>query len=382
MKILVANIGSTSFKYRLYEMETETVLSEGRVERIGQQGGQFLHYEDAIDASLKEMVGPGKPLQSLSELSGVGFKTIGAKDMSGCHRVDERLLNAMESYNFLFPAHNPPYIAAMRAFQQVAPKVPLVALFETAFFDSMADCVSAYALPYKWRTEQHIKKLGFHGASHHYASLRAKALCDKKDLRHISCHLGGSSSMAAVKDGVAVDTSFGMTPQSGLPQNNRVGDVDVFAILYLMKELGLTIEQTTLILSKESGLAGLSGKGGDMRDIKKAAGAGDSQAQLAIDAFTYGVRRYLGSFFVCLNGVDIITFSGGIGEKDPLVRKNVLSNLEWAGVKLDPSRNEQALGDQETRISSEDSQVAVWVIKTNEEIVVARAAAQVIGNKN
>src|SRR5512135_1320181 len=226
MRILIANIGSTSFKYRLVGPNREAPFAQGRIERIGQPGGDCPDYEAAIRRCLAEIVGEGRALTSLAELTAVGFKAVHAGPLGGARLVDEEVLRAMEEYAFCAPAHNPPYVAAMRAFQQAAPNVPAVALFETAFFERLPDAVTTYAVPYEWRDRWHVRRYGFHGASHRYASERAQALRPKAGLRHLSCHLGGSSSVAAIKDGVAANISFGMSPQAGLPQNNRAGDLD------------------------------------------------------------------------------------------------------------------------------------------------------------
>jgi acetate kinase len=380
MKVLVPNIGSTSFKYRLLEMPEGKVLAEGRAERVGASGDVAADYRSAIEAAIRSLVGAGKALSSLSDLGAVGFKTVHGKGVGGVRLVDDDLLEAMEAYAFLLPAHNPPYVAAMRAFREAAPGVPLVAVFETDFFPDMPEAASAYAIPSGLAKELGLRRFGFHGASHRFVSERALALCPKKGLRHVSCHLGGSSSLAAIRGGRAVDTSFGMTPQSGIPQNNRVGDIDVFAVLYAMKEKGWSIEETADVLGQSSGLAGLSGLSGDVRDLEEAASRGHEGARLALDAFVYAVRRHLGAFLLGLGGLDILTFSGGIGEKSAGIRRSVLAGLEDLGIAPDDERNAAASG--ETRISKEGSPVEIWVVPTNEEFIVARAAARAAGPRN
>lgn len=377
MKILVANIGSTSFKWRLYDMPGEAALAEGSTERIGAKGGSCPDHAAAVSACLEGLSGPGGPLSRLDELGAVGFKTVHARGIGGCRVVDEGVLRAMEDYSFLLPAHNPPYVSAMRAFGKSVPQVPLVAVFETAFFEGLPEWAVTYAVPPAWREREHFRRFGFHGASHQWASDRAQALAGRPGLRHVSCHLGGSSSLAAVVDGRAVNTSFGMTPQCGLAQSNRVGDVDIFAVFHMMKRNGWGVDEASRILSTESGLAGLSGTGGDMRDIGQAAGRGEKGAKLALDVFVYDIRRYLGAFILQMGGIDFITFSGGIGEKDPLVRSRALAGLEGFGIKLDEARN--GVKGTEARISADDSRVQVWTVKTNEELVVARSAHGAVG---
>jgi acetate kinase len=259
------------------------------------------------------------------------------------------------------------------------PEVPAVALFETAFFDRLPDAVTTYAVPFEWRETWHVRRFGFHGASHCYASERARVLCPKPGLRHLSCHLGGSSSVAAIRDGVAVNISFGMSPQAGLPQNNRSGDLDVFAVLYLMKEHGFTVDQMAAILASQSGLAGISGLSGDVRDLTVAADAGDHRARLALDVFVEAVRHYLGAFLLQLGGVDVLTFSGGIGERAERIRADICRGLEPFGIRLtdtpaDPRTEAGKPG--ELRISADETPVAVWVIPTNEEWIVARAVSE------
>ena len=376
MKVLVANIGSTSFKYRLLDTEAGSALAQGRVERIGQAGGECPTYERAIERCLDEIVGAGRPLATLADLDAVGFKAVHAGPLGGARRVDDVVLSAMEEFSFFAPAHNPPYVAAMRAFQKTAPSLPLVALFETAFFDQLDDATTTYAVPLAWREEHGVRRYGFHGASHRAASERAQVLLGRKDLRHISCHLGGSSSLAAIRNGVAVDTSFGISPQSGLPQNNRVGDIDSFAVLYMMKKLGLDADRMARVLASECGLTGLSGGQGDVRDIAQAAQAGDRNAQLALGVFVQSVRHYLGAFLVKLGGLDVVTFSGGIGENDRPLRAAVCSGLAELGIEIDAGRNASLAG--EGRISSDHSRVAVWVVPADEEAVVARAVATVL----
>jgi acetate kinase len=360
MKILVANIGSTSFKYRLFSMPAGQVVAEGKVERI--EGD----YNSAIGRCLAE-------IGDLSGLNAIGFKAVHAGPLSGAHLVDDSVLAAMEEFSFHAPAHNPPYIAAIRAFQKALPHVPLVALFETAFFDSMDEASTTYPVPWRWRAELGVRRYGFHGASHRAASERAQQLLGRSGLRHISCHLGGSSSVAAIRDGVAVDTSFGMSPQSGLPHNNRTGDIDAFAVLFAMKRLNVGVDEMARILSNESGLAGISGTNGDVRDLEAAAAGGNRRAQLAIDVFVRSIRHYVGAFLVELGGVDVLTFSGGIGENSASVRDAVCRGLSGLGIELDPGRNQAVHG--EGRISADGARTTILVIPADEERIVARAAA-------
>jgi acetate kinase len=375
MKVLIANIGSTSFKYRLFDMNGAVVMAQGRIERIGQAGSACPNYEAALGECLEGTVGPGKALANLAELAAIGFKAVHAGPLGGARVVDESVLRAMEEYRFLAPAHNPPYIAAMRAFRKRLPEMPLVALFETAFFDSLDEATVTYGVPHAWKEKDGVRRYGFHGASHRAASLRACELVGGTDVRHISCHLGGSSSLAAIRGGVAVDTSFGMSPQSGLPQNNRTGDLDVFAALYMMEKHGIGVQEMARKLASESGLAGIAGGTGDIRDLTAGAAAGNKRARLALDVYIRAVRHYLGAFLVELGGVDVVTFSGGIGENSPEVRAGVCAGLAEFGIVLDAERNRTVKG--EGKISADGSK-AVWVLPADEEIVVARAVAEVL----
>ncbi len=378
MNILVANIGSTSFKYRLFEVEKDAVLAEGRVERIGQPGSACPDYETALRLCASDIAGEGKPLRSLADLAAIGFKAVHAGPVGGARLIDASVLAAMEEFAFFAPAHNPPYVAAMRSFARALPDVPLVALFETAFFDSLDDATTTYAVPYAWREELGIRRYGFHGASHRAANERAQAVVGAR-ARHISCHLGGSSSIAAVRDGVAIDTSFGISPQSGLPQNNRTGDLDVFAALFVMKKRGLDVDGMAKALATSSGLAGISGLSGDIRDLDEAAAAGNARARLALDVFVRAIRFYVGAFLVELGGLDVLTFSGGIGENSPAIRARACAGLEEFGIVLDDAVNAKTRAA--ARISSPSSRVTVLVVPADEERIVARATAAVLAGE-
>ena len=369
MKILVVNIGTTSLKYRLYDMESGAVMAKGLVERIGQEGC-CPDYEAAISQCLGDL-----PI-TLPELNAIGFKAVHAGPVTGARIVDDVVLDAMEQFTFLAPAHNPPYMAAMRAFERQVPSVPLVALFETAFYGQLAESTITYSVPYEWKQRLGIRRYGFHGASHRAASERAQELLGRRNVRHISCHLGGSSSIAAIRNGIAVDTSFGISAQSGIPHNNRAGDVDAFAALYAMKQLNLNVDEMAKILSSKSGLAGLSGGTGDMRDIEAGIAVRDHRSKLAMDVFVRAIRNYIGAFLVELGGVDVLTFSGGIGENGALVRAAVCKGLDAFGIELDASRN--AAARNEAKLSTETSKVEIYIVPADEERIVARAAAELV----
>ena len=382
-QILVANIGSTSFKFRLIEMPSERVLARGGVERIGcadatykveitgepeEKGeGTFPDYDSTV-ALVEEKLG------GFRGLAAVGFKPVMARGVSGTQVMDERVLRAMEAVNTLLPAHNPPYIAAVRSFNRTHPELPCIGTFETAFYDHVPPHNRRFPVPLEWEEKYDVRRHGFHGASHRYVTQRCAELRGTDQLRLISCHLGGSSSITAVLNGKAINSSWGMTPQSGLPQNNRVGDFDVFALIYLARDMGLGIDAVEKALTSESGLKGMSGLAtGDMRDLREAAARGNENAKVALDVFVSAIRKYIGQFLVELNGADAIIFTAGIGENDAQVRAEVCAKMDFCGLELDAEANAQVRG-REAVISSPRSKIEVRVIPTNEELIIARNA--------
>jgi acetate kinase len=316
-------------------------------------------------------------LKSVSEVAAIGFKAVFAGNLSGIRVVDEPLLVKMEELADIAPAHNPMYAMAMRQLRSGFPEIPLVASLETSFHDTVPPANRCYAVPYEWFEQYEICRWGYHGASHRYLSVRMAELLGRQDLKLITCHLGGSNSLCAIRHGVSIANTLGMSPQSGLPHNNRVGDFDPFALPVLMRATGKSLEELLQDLSNKSGLLGLSGLSSDVRDLEQAAAEGHTRAQLALDVFISSIRQYLGAYLVLLEGADAIVFSGGIGENSRLIRSGVCRNLEWAGVVLDPRQNEQARG--ECRISTAESRIPVWVVPTNEELIVARQAAEALG---
>jgi acetate kinase len=392
MKILVANLGSTSFKYQLIDMTDERQLAKGGIERIGSpmsrctvQIGQERTVEDrqvpdhavAVRQCLAQLTDAKTGcLKDASEVSAIGFKAVHGGRVSGVQLVTDDLLIAMEEMSDVAPAHNPPYITAMRLLHEKLPEIPLVAAFETDFHQSIPERNQYYAVPFEWAEKYRVRRWGFHGASHRYIATRTAELLGRDNLRVISCHLGGSSSLCAIRNGKSVATSMGMSPQSGLPHNNRVGDFDVFALPVLLKQTGKTLDELLDILATKSGLLGLSGTSGDIRDIAEAAEKGDARSKLALDVFATDVRRYLGSLLVELGGADVIVFTGGIGENRASFRTQVLENLEELGIALDPAANEAARG--EGPIHAANSRVQVWVVPTNEELICARLAKRLL----
>lgn len=392
MKILVANLGSTSFKYQLIDMTDERQLAKGGIERIGSpmsrctvQIGQERTVEDrqvpdhaaAVRQCLAQLTDPKTGcLKDASEVSAIGFKAVHGGKVSGVQLVTDDLLDSMDEMNPVAPAHNPPYIAAMRLLHEKLPEIPLVAAFETDFHQTIPDGNRYYAVPLEWAEKHMVRRWGFHGASHRYIATRTAELLGRTDLRVISCHLGGSSSLCAIRNGKSVANSLGMSPQSGLPHNNRVGDFDVFALPVLLKQTGKTLDELLEILASKSGLLGLSGTSGDVRDIAEAAEKGDARAKLAFEVFAGSVRHYLGAYLVELGGADVIVFTGGIGENRASFRSLVLKDLEDLGIVLDPAANDAAKG--EAPIHAANSRVQVWVMPTNEELIVARLAKRLL----
>jgi acetate kinase len=395
VKILVANIGSTSLKWRLFDFSTgqERMLHKGGFERVGD-------YPKAIEDCLAQLLDAGH-IRSEKDLSAVGFKTVAAKGISGCVRLDETVLKAMEAFNGLAPAHNPPYIAGVRLFAKRMPAVPLIGLFETAFHQYAPEAVMRYAVPEAWNAAG-VRRWGYHGASHKFIAERSAQLLGREDiarrvqnlyldggataiegadLRVISCHLGGSSSITSILNGVSQGNSLGMSPQSGLPNNNRVGDLDSFAVPFVMRTLELSLDEAERQLCKESGLKGLSGLSNDLRDIKNAAAQGNERAKLALEVFVASARHWIGAYLAQLNGIDALVFTAGIGENNPDLRGAICARLDRLGISLDPVKNDRT-GAQEAVISPDGAAVKVMVIPTNEELVVAREVRRILEREN
>jgi len=385
-KILIANVGSTSYKYTLFEIEGGACkeLLRGGVERV-------TDYDSAIRESLDALTAKGF---APSKIDAVAFKTVLGKNVSGLRDADDAVLKALEDMSYVAPAHNPPYAAAIRAFGRVLPSARKVVLFETSFYQWASPAWKRYAVPQSW-DDIGIRRNGFHGASHKYAAERAAELCGRPDaaesakmlyvnkgpakldkpFRLVNCHLGGSSSVCGILNGAAFGSSMGFSPQSGLPQNNRVGDLDSMAIPFAMATMGISVEQALADLSKKGGLLGISGVSNDMRDICAAVEKGDKNAKLAIDVLVYSTRFYIGAFAAAMGGLDAISFSGGIAENSPSLRAEILENFGFMGLETDVEKN-ASLKKAEGLISAADSKIKAAVIVANEEIVIAREAAK------
>jgi len=394
MKILVANLGSTSFKYQLLDMDGERRLARGAIERIGSPesrctveiGGKRQEkvlavpdHAEAVRQCLVQLTDPQHGcLKDAAEVSAIGFKAVVGGRVDGVQRVTAEVLEAMQEAADVAPAHNPAYITAMRMLAEKMPQIPLVAAFETDFHRTIPDGNHYYAVPFEWAEKGLVRRWGYHGASHRYVATRSAELLGRNNLRVISCHLGGSSSVCAIRGGQSVANSFGFSAQTGLPHNNRVGEFDPFALPVVMKLTGKSLSEVLAMLSAKSGLLGLSGTSGDVRDLMAAMDQGNARAKLALEVFASSVRHYLGAYLVELGGAEAIVFTGGIGENQHRFRAMVLRDLEELGIVLDRTVNERTR--TEGPIHAATSRVQIWVMPTNEELIVARLAKRLLEN--
>ena len=389
MNILICNVGSTSLKYQLFDMDAgEQVLAAGGAERVGAAMSLFYHknlrngdavrenmvfptHREAISAMLDKLL--DGVVSSLEEISCVGFKVVHAKGVTGVQYLTEDVLQAMADFNSVAPAHNPPYIAAIRQFAALMPNTPLIGSFETAFHANMPPEAYLYPIPLELSREHAIRRYGFHGASLEYLSTWTAKKMGREDLKLVCCHLGGSGSLCAVKNGISIDTTMGMSLQCGVLQNNRIGDMDPYVIFYLVEECGMKLEEVKQMLQTKSGLYGISGGvSNDLRDVQEAADAGNEDAANAVKAYSYIIKKYIGAYAAAMGGVDAIVFGGGIGRNSASVRQMSLEGLEFLGAELDVEKNSNCTGGDD--LSKDGSKVRIFVVDTNEEIVVARKA--------
>ena len=389
MKLLICNVGSTSLKYQLFDMDNgEQVLAAGGAERVGTEKSEFYWknlltgasgreanafptHKEAISRMLEALL--DGVLEKLEDLGCVGFKVVHAKGISGVQYLTEDVLEAMAAFNTVAPAHNPPYIAAIRQFRELLPDTPLIGSFETAFHQTLPPKAYLYSIPAELAKKEGIRRYGFHGASLEYLSTWAAEKMGRKDLKLICCHLGGSSSICAVENGKSVDTNLGMGLQCGVMHNNRIGDMDPYVIFHLVEACGMELSEVKTMLQKKSGFLGMSGGvSGDLRDVEEAAANGNEDCRNALDSHCYNIKKYLGAYTAAMGGLDAIVFGGGIGRNGKNVRARALENLECLGIRLDPEKNEKAVGGDD--ISADGSSVRIFVVDTNEEIIVARKA--------
>ncbi len=399
MNILVINAGSSSLKYQLLNPETQQVLAKGLCERIGIDG-KFTYkpegkeavkeadvamptHNEAIKAVLDALVDPGNGvIGSMKEIDAVGHRVVhGGEKFARSVLITDEVMAAIEECNPLAPLHNPANIIGIRACQALMPGTPMVAVFDTAFHQTMPPAAYMYALPYEYYEKDKVRRYGFHGTSHKYVTQRASAMLGKpiEELKLISCHLGNGSSIAAVDGGKSVDTSMGFTPLAGLPMGTRCGDIDAGILQYLMNKYGMDIDKMLNVLNKKSGVEGLSCVSSDFRDLENAAAEGNEKAELAQKKFAYEVRKYVGAYAAAMGGVDAVIFTAGVGENDKASRRMVCQGLEYMGVELDEAAND--VRGKETVISAAGSKVKVLLIPTNEELMIAMDTAAIVSGR-
>ena len=401
MKILVINAGSSSLKYQLIDMKDESVLAKGLCERIGVDGRishktadgrkseydvSFPTHKEAFEEVVKVLsTGDTKVIDSMSEISAVGHRVLhGAEVYKVSTLVDDKVIDTVMDLRELGPLHNPPQAIAMKACQEVFGKdTPMVAVFDTSFHQTMPEKAYIFGIPYEYYEKYHIRRYGFHGTSHRYVGARMAELMGKKpeDTKIISCHLGNGSSITAIDGGKCVDTTMGFTPLDGFIMGTRSGAVDPSVITYIMNKEHMTPDEMATMLNKKSGFLGLSGISPDCREIEEAAANGNHRAQLTLDIVTYQVKKQIAAYAAAMGGVDSILFTGGIGENSSNFRQRVCEGLEFMGVKIDADLNEKA-SRGENKFSTEDSKVQVWVLPTNEELLIARDTKEIVDNLN
>ena len=389
MKILVLNSGSSSLKYQVIDMDTEEMLVKGYFERIGQQNSFLTHkikgekhkfekyvkdHEQALEFIFSRLTNDHYGIiKSLNELNGIGHRVVqGGEKYSKPVRITDEVINEIKKCSELAPLHNPAAILGIEACKKIAPDIPMVAVFDTAFHQTIPKERYIYPIPYEYYKKYGIRKYGAHGTSHQYVAYRVAEILNKdlKDLKIVNCHLGQGASVCAIQNGESVETSMGLTPLGGIPMGTRSGDLDPSVITYIMKKENLTPQEIEDILNKQSGVFGISRVSVDFRDIENEALAGGTHAQLALDVYHYLVASYVAKCAVAMGGIDVLTFTAGVGEKGPLSRKAICEQLEFFGVKIDEEKNE--VRGEETEISADNSKVKIFVVPTNEELMIAR----------
>ncbi|WP_438445653.1 acetate/propionate family kinase [Gorillibacterium sp. sgz5001074] len=399
MKILVVNAGSSSLKYQLYDMSDESVLAKGRVERIGmdtailvheptdkpevKEVSEILDHNVAIKKVVDILLHPvSGVIASIDEIEAVGHRVVQGGDLySESVLVTNEVKNGIKSLFDLAPLHNPPHIMGINACETNMPGVPQVVVFDTAFHATMPDKVFMYPLPLRLYKKHKVRRYGFHGTSHYYVSKVAAEMLDKpvEDSKIITCHIGNGGSVTAVWGGKSYDTSMGMTPLEGLMMGTRSGDIDPAIVPFVMGKEGLSLNEVNFMLNKHSGLQAISGGSSDMREIEKGMLEGDKNCKLAYEMYEYRIRKQIGAYVAAMNGVDAIVFTAGVGENAAGLRENILSQLTWLGVDVDPELNKIRSGDPRV-ITKPDSRVKVMVIPTNEELVIARDTLKIVSN--
>jgi len=396
MNVLVINCGSSSLKYQLIDSQTESVLAKGLCERIGIDGRLIYQkagadkevtdaamptHKQAIQLVLDALVNPTTgAIADLSAIDAVGHRVVhGGEKFATSTVLTDEVIAVIEECNDLAPLHNPANLIGIRACQELMPNVPMVAVFDTAFHQTMPDVAYTYALPYEYYEKYAVRRYGFHGTSHSYVSQRAAEILgkDAKDLKTIVCHLGNGASICAVKNGKSVDTSMGLTPLEGLIMGTRSGDVDPSILDFIAQKENLTLSEVMNVLNKKSGVEGISGVSSDFRDLAAAAEEGNDRARLALDAFVYRVVKYIGAYAAAMNGVDVICFTAGCGENDVTTRGKIVKAIEYLGITLDEEANKAARGEEGV-ISTADSKVTVLAVPTNEELAICRETVALV----
>ena len=392
MNVLIINAGSSSLKYQLMNPETGEVSAKGLCERI-YIDGRLNHnangkkvvkdipmptHSEAIEAVLDILVDPvDGVIKSTDEIDAVGHRVLhGGMEFFDSCIINDEVIAAIEKCIPLGPLHNPANLMGIRACQAVMPKTPQVAVFDTAFHMTMPPVAYRYAIPTEYYENDSIRRYGFHGTSHKYVTKRAIELMGTKDITLVNCHLGNGSSMSAVKDGKCQDTSMGLTPLAGVPMGTRSGDLDAAVVQFIMNKYNMTADECLNMLNKKSGVLALSGVSSDFRDIEQEADAGNENCALALDKFAYEIRKYIGAYSAALGGLDCLVFTAGVGENSASMRARICQGLEYLGVKLDPEKNNTR--GKEAIISADDSKVTVWVIPTNEELMIAQDTAELV----
>lgn len=399
MKILVLNCGSSSVKYQLIEIESKESLAKGIIERIGKTDAIFKqqtkhaniekvlpikNHEDAIKLVIDTLINKNSGVISEArEIAGIGHRVVhGGEELTESVLISDAVIEKIEKYCRLAPLHNPHNLTGIKAARHLLGFIPQVAVFDTAFHSSLPEYAYLYAIPYSFYEKHSIRRYGFHGTSHKYVAHRAAEILGKKieQLRIITCHLGNGSSITAVYKGKAIDTSMGFTPLEGLVMGTRCGDIDPAIVLFLISDVGLSIEEVNDLLNKKSGLLGISGISNDMREILKAKEHGNQKANLAIEIYCYRVKKYIGAYTAVMGGLDTLVFTAGIGENSPTIREKCCANLEFLGLEIDKEKNSSLRGEGE--ISTFGSKVKVLVIPTNEELLIALETAELIKKIN
>ncbi len=396
MNILVINAGSSSLKYQLYDMSTEEVLAKGLVERIGSENSVLNHkvrgredmeiqkpmkgHSDAIKLVMNVLTDSEcGVISSFEDITAVGHRVVhGGESFSESVIIDENVIAAIDKNKEFAPLHNPPNLLGIKACMEVMPNAKMVAVFDTAFHQTMPKWAYLYALPYEMYKEKKIRKYGFHGSSHRYIAKRAAEILKKpiEELKIVNCHLGNGSSVCAINGGKSVDTSMGMTPLEGLMMGTRCGDLDPAIVKYIMDSYDLNIDEVMNVLNKKSGFLGLSQVSMDNRDITEAAKAGNKQAQIAVEMLNYQIKKYIGAYAAAMNGVDAIVFTGGIGENNSDLRRDVSQGLSFLGIEIDEKKNE--LRGVDMQITKENSKVKVLRISANEELMIAHDTLRLV----